>query len=229
MNTKDPANHGAAATSGAADRPVTVVVADDHPVVRAGIAHLLEREADIRVVAQACTGQDALLLARQLAPDVLLLDMELPDLKGYQVVEQIRREKLPVNVLVLSAHNDPQYVQELLAYGVAGYLVKEEPPERIVEAVRGAARGEPGWISRRVTAEMTDKFRKSDRASGGLTPRETEILECLVDSKTNQEIAFKLGISVKTVEKHLVSLFAKLRVSSRVEAAVMVARERLDK
>jgi DNA-binding NarL/FixJ family response regulator len=204
---------------------IKVLLVDDHPVVRSGIRTLIEQVPDIDVIGEASTGAEALQMTRELAPDVLLLDMEMPDISGNQVASQLLKEGFPVRILALSAHDDKQYIQELLSIGAAGYLVKEEVPEAIIEAVRGVARGEQGWVSRRIAAQLSNWMREDVNERTELTPRETEVLRTVVDGKTNQEIGLILGISEKTVEKHLEGIFTKLGVASRVEAAVLAVRE----
>jgi DNA-binding NarL/FixJ family response regulator len=203
--------------------PIRVVLADDHPVVRSGIRNLLERAVDITVVGEASNGSEALRLVGEVNPDVLLLDMELPDIKGIEVAQQIRQSGSSVKILVLSAHDDPLYIRELLESGAAGYLVKEEAPETIVDAVRGVAHGEQGWVSRRIVSWM----RGDEVGEIKLTPREMDVLRLVVEGKTNQNIGVLLGISEKTVEKYLYAIFTKLEVTSRVEAAVYAVREGL--
>jgi DNA-binding NarL/FixJ family response regulator len=132
-----------------------------------------------------------------------------------------------VHILALSAYDDKQYIMGLLSSGAAGYLVKEEVPEAIVEAVRGVSRGEEGWVSRRVAAQMSAWARNDDATKSSLTGREIQVLRLVVDGNTNQDIGAALGISEKTVEKHLESVFSKLGVTSRVEAAVRAVREGL--
>lgn len=205
--------------------PTNVLLVDDHPVVRAGIRNLLEKATDIVVVGEASDGEEALRLVENLNPDVLLLDMEMPGLNGNEVAQKLQKAGSPVRILALSAHDDKQYIQELLSNGASGYLVKEEVPEAIIEAVRGVARGEQGWVSRRVAAQMSSWMRDSEQQHMGLTSREVEVLQAVVAGKTNQEIGLALGISEKTVEKHLEGVFTKLRVASRVEAAVHAVRE----
>jgi DNA-binding NarL/FixJ family response regulator len=205
--------------------PTSVLLVDDHPVVRAGIRNLLEKAPDITVVGEANNGEEALSLVEKLAPDVLLLDMEMPGMNGNEVAVHLQASDSKVRILALSAHDDKQYIQELLANGAAGYLVKEEVPEAIVEAVRGVARGEQGWVSRRVAAQMSSWMRSDTEERMGLTGREVQVLKAVVAGKTNQEIGLSLGISEKTVEKHLEGVFTKLGVASRVEAAVHAVRE----
>jgi two-component system, NarL family, response regulator DegU len=188
---------------------------------------LLEQAPDIVVVGEASNGTEALRLANELSPDVLLLDMEMPGMSGNEVAQKLQESGSSVRILALSAHDDKQYIQELLANGASGYLVKEEVPEAIVEAVRGVSRGERGWVSRRIAAQMSSWMREEEHDRKGLTSREIQVLENVVAGKTNQEIGLALGISEKTVEKHLEGVFAKLEVASRVEAAVRAVREGL--
>lgn len=207
--------------------PIRVLLADDHPVVRAGIRNLLERVVDIEVVGEASTGQEVLTLVEQVRPDVLLLDMELPDIKGTEVAQRLQASGSPVRILALSAYDDGVYIRELLELGAAGYLIKEEAPETIVDAVRGVAYGEQGWVSRRIAAQMVSWVRGDEREGLKLTAREMEVLRHVVMGKTNQNIAAALGISEKTIEKYMEAIFAKLGVASRVEAAVYAVREGL--
>jgi DNA-binding NarL/FixJ family response regulator len=205
--------------------PTTVLLVDDHPVVRAGIRNLLGKAPDIQVVGEASNGVDALRLVSELSPDVMLLDMELPGLTGNEVAQKLQKGGSSVRILALSAYDDKQYIHELLSNGASGYLVKDEVPEVIIEAVRGVSRGEKGWVSRRVAAQMSTWMGEKPEVKKGLTPREIQVLEGVVAGKTNQEIGHSLGISEKTVEKHLEGVFAKLSVASRVEAAVRAVRE----
>jgi DNA-binding NarL/FixJ family response regulator len=166
-------------------------------------------------------------LALELLPDVLLLDMEMPGLSGVDVTRQLAAKGISSRILALSAYDDVHYVQNLLRAGAAGYLVKDEAPQVIIDAVRGVAAGERGWYSRKISAQLADVV--LDKSSSGyrLTPREHEVLKLVTAGKTNAETAYALNISEKTVEKHLSELFSKLRVNSRVEAAVLAVREGL--
>ena len=205
--------------------PIRVVLVDDHPVVRAGIRNLLENEHDIVVVGETSEGAEVLSLVKELSPDILLLDMELPGISGTEVARQLQEAEVHVHILALSAYDDKQFIQGLLSSGAAGYLVKDEVPEAIIDAVRGVARGEQGWVSRRIAAQMSSWMKNEGDEHMGLTNREMEVLRGVVAGKTNQEIGLTLGISEKTVEKHLDGIFTKLGVASRVEAAVYAVRE----
>ncbi len=206
---------------------IRVILADDHPVVRAGIRALLERADDILVVAEASKGDEVFSLIEKLAPDVLLLDMEMPGLSGVEVAMQLKRDATPVRVLALSAYDDEQYIRNLLLNGAAGYLTKEEAAESIIDAVRGVARGEEGWFSRRAIAQLSALTRQDPHHEKDLTNREYDVLRLVATGKTNLEIGHELGISEKTVEKHMGALFAKLKVASRVEAAVLAVQRGL--
>ncbi len=140
------------------EQPVTrVVLAEDNELVRKGIRGLLNRAQDIEVVAEAKDGFEALRHVNELLPDILLLDVEMPLLNGIQVARKLKNLGSPTRILVLSAYDDQEYIQEMLAIGASGYLVKDEAPERIVEAVRGVAQGEEGWFSQQVEAKLKKK------------------------------------------------------------------------
>lgn len=204
-------------------KTIRVVVADDHPVALEGLRNLLDKAMDIEIVGEANSGTEVLRMVEELAPHVLLLDMEMPGLSGVEIARQLQALKTSVHILVLSAHNDKEYIQGLLANGAAGYLIKEEVPQTIIEAVRGVARGERGWVSRQVAEQMTAWTQEEPKKST-LTEREIEVLKLVTAGKTNQEIGQSLGISEKTVEKHLDGVFTKLDVGSRVGAAVYAVR-----
>ncbi len=207
---------------------IRVVLADDYPVVRMGIRNLINQTQDITIVGEASNGTEAIRMVNEQQPDVLLLDMEMPDMPGVDVVRQLVSAKSAVRILALSAHDDKQYVLSLLGLGAAGYLLKDEASGMIVEAIRGVAAGEQGWLSREIAARLPAWVREDD---GGdetlLTRREKEVLRLVVAGKTNQFIGVTLGISEKTVEKFLDSIFKKLGANSRTDAAVRAVREKL--
>jgi DNA-binding NarL/FixJ family response regulator len=206
---------------------IRVLLADDHPVARAGIRKFLEKEEDIQVVGEASSGDEVLNLVKELSPDVLLLDMEMPGMKGVEVAREIKDSRLPVRILALSTYDNKQFILGLSSSGASGYLIKEEVPEAIIDAVRGVARGEQGWVSRRIAANLTHWMQFDSNEGASLTDREVEVLRHVVAGETNQEIAVALGISYKTVEKHIDSIYAKLGVASRVEAAVTAVQNNL--
>ena len=148
-----------------------VVLADDHAGLRSSIRTILERAPDIAVIGEASDGLQALRLVEALAPDVLLLDMEMPGLKGVEVAQRLKAAGSPVRILALSSYDDKQYILGSLANGALGYLVKEEAPEKIVAAVRGVARGERGWVSQRIAEQMAT-WDQQEKASGGIDTTE---------------------------------------------------------
>jgi DNA-binding NarL/FixJ family response regulator len=206
---------------------IRVLLVDDHPIVREGIRNLLKTAIGIELIGETGSGQEALALVSDLAPDVMILDMELNDIKGMDVAHKLADSDSKVRILALSSYDDSEYISSMLSFGAHGYLIKEEAPQYIIEAIRGVARGEKGWVSRRVAARLGQILQGENKPGYGLTDREFQVLRLVVDGKTNGEIAFALGISEKTVEKHLDSIFTKMNVSSRVEAAVMAVRQNL--
>lgn len=189
-----------------------VVIADDHPQVRRGIRRLLAYQKDIQIVGEAGDGREALELVDRLEPDVLILDVEMPVLNGIQVARRLHEQDKPVKILVLSAHADLQYILAILDYGVSGYLIKEDVPDILLEAVRGVARGDRGWISQTVA----DQLNKDDHPVQ-LTSIEKEILSLVQDDLSDPEIRRKLGIDENAYNLYLYLLSAKLNVSTREE------------
>jgi DNA-binding NarL/FixJ family response regulator len=205
------------------------LIVDDHPIICKGIHDLLEPAVGIHVVGEAHTGAEALQMIEDLKPDVVLLDMRLPDINGVEIIKRASRLGTNARILGLSSYNDREFVSQLLTYGASGYLLKDELPEQIVEAIRGVAHGEVGWVSRKVAALLSQILLKEQEGDTDLTSRELEVLNLVVDGKTNNQIGMALGISVKTVEKHLHAIFRKMGVVSRVEAAILAVQESLVK
>jgi DNA-binding NarL/FixJ family response regulator len=208
-------------------KEIRVILADDHPLVRAGIRTVLQKTDDIIVVAETGNGSEVVKLVEELTPDVLLLDMNMPGLSGVEVAMRLQEQGASVRVLALSAYDDEEYVRNLLVHGAAGYLTKEEADEKIVDAVRGVAQGEQGWFSRRAIAQLSALTKHESNPAKELSNRERDVLRLVAAGKTNLEIGHNLGISEKTVEKHIGAVFNKLQVSSRVEAAVLAVQQGL--
>jgi DNA-binding NarL/FixJ family response regulator len=201
-----------------------VVLADDHPVIRAGIRSFLEKAAGIAVVGEASNGVEAIRLVRELEPDVLLLDIEMPDLSGVEVARRLNASNSPVQILALSAYNDRQYILGMLASGAAGYLIKEEVPQIIVEAVKGVVRGEKRWADPHVATQLISKSQKDVIA---LTDQELKILRLIVKGKTDREIGQEQEMNEQAVAAALDAIFTKLQVTTRVQAAVRAVRNGL--
>lgn len=202
--------------------PLKIFISDDHPVVRIGLRKTIEKTNGFTVVGEAGTGPDTLRGVKELQPDILLLDIEMPGLSGRDVARQLISEKDPVRILIISAYDDPRYIQGMLELGISGYLLKDEMVERIIEAIHCVATGEEIWIS----PELREKIARLEKRVH-LTPRELEVIQGVAAGKTNIEIAHELSVSQKTVEKHLFNLFEKLGVYSRVEVALWAVREKV--
>lgn len=193
------------------DGAIRVVLVDDHPMLREGTATLLTAQADIAVVGQTGRGTEAVALVGERRPDVLVLDLHLPDLSGVEVTRRVRAAHPAVAILILSNYEDPGYVRALLQLGVRGYLGKTAGGEEIVAAVRGVARGGATVLSDAARAAL---------GAGGvdLSARETEVLKLIAAGQRNAEIAAALFIAESTVEYHVRHVLAKLGARSRTEA-----------
>ncbi len=198
--------------------PVRVLVVDDHAVVRSGLRLLLDANDDIDVVGEAGTARDAVFRARELKPDVILMDVMMPDQSGIEALPQLLHEHPETKVLILSMQDDPRYVREAFAGGASGYVLKEAADAEVVAAVREVAKGgryvNPELGARLVAAEA-DARRQAD--ADPLSDREREVLRLLALGHTNQEIAKQLYISVRTAETHRARILQKLRLSTRAE------------
>lgn len=201
------------------EAPIRVVVADDHAVVREGIRHVLERDDGLNVVGEASDGDEALRLAAEVSPDVMILDVTMPTRTGIEVTRELREREDPVAILILSMHDDPEYVLEAVRAGADGYLLKDAPPSELREAVRAVHEGRE-YLSDRVTHQLSvalraDLEREQKRSRlEQLTPREKEVLLEVARGRTSREIAEDFGISPRTVETHRERIMGKLRIRS---------------
>ncbi len=201
---------------------IRVLLADDHPLVRAGIRATLMIEPDLLLVGEAINGYEAQRLCQELQPDILLVDLNMPGPPPGETITAVHEHSSQTHIVVLTAYDDDAYVRGMVAAGVAGYVLKDEASEVLVRAIRAVMRGDT-WFSRPVLEKLLHDVSGSAPISN-LTARELEVLRLVAGGKTNQEIAVILAISVKTVEKHLGEVFVKLGVASRVEAAVQAVR-----
>jgi DNA-binding NarL/FixJ family response regulator len=192
-----------------------VLIADDHGLVRAGIRALLEKQPNIEVVGEASNGRAALLLARQYRPDVVLIDISMPELDGLEVVRQLARELPGVRCIILSMHGDEEHVWQGLQAGAAGYLVKGSSLAELELAITAVANGEtylsPG-VSGPVIKGYIRRTRPEGKSTDSLTPRQREVLQMIAEGKTTKQIALVLDVSVKTVESHRAQLMKRLGV-----------------
>jgi DNA-binding NarL/FixJ family response regulator len=207
------------------NKTTSVVLADDHESVRRGIRGLLDKAPDIVVIGEATDGKDALRRVKELEPDVLLLDIEMPGMNGIEVARKLKQNGgEEVKILVLSAYDDQEYISEVLANGASGYIIKGEAPKWIVEAIRGVARGEKGWVSPRV-AQKIRSMKKIRQDEMILTYREIEVLRLIAQGYSLANIRSQLDIDVELMEKQMKTLIKKLGVSTAEEAVAVAASE----
>jgi DNA-binding NarL/FixJ family response regulator len=202
---------------------IRILLADDHDLMRRGIRDLFEAEEGIEVCGEATNGRDAIYLARQLKPDVAVLDLAMPELNGLDAIRLLRKEFPRMEILVFSMHDSEDLVREVFAAGARGYVLKSDAASCLVEAVKSLCQHKPFFTPRiseailnslaaSVSGAVSDRF-----SSGPLSSREREILQLLAENKSNKEIANRLAISIRTVETHRRSVMQKLNASSIVE------------
>jgi DNA-binding NarL/FixJ family response regulator len=207
---------------------ITVLLAEDHAVVREATAEIVNHQSDMRVVGQAGTGEEAVQLAQQLRPDVVVMDIAMPRLNGLEATSRITTECPQSRVLVLTAREEEGYIIQLLQAGALGYLPKTVALDELLEAIRSVARGEsvlPPEIASVVVRHLAGE-EPAEPETSPLTDRELQVLELAAEGLTNQEISQRLYISVRTVEAHLTHVYDKLGVASRTEAVVRAMQRR---
>jgi DNA-binding NarL/FixJ family response regulator len=219
--------------AGAGDDRARVLVVDDHPMWRDGVRADLERSGRVVVVAEARDGGDAIERARETMPDVVLMDLNLPTVRGVEAIRRIVEESPHVRVLVLSASGEEADVLEAVKVGASGYLLKSATADELVQAVARVRGGEPVFSANLAGLVLGEFRRMSGTAPGsaepGLTPRETEVLRLVAKGYTYREIADKLVISVRTVQNHVQNILTKLRLSKRYELMRYAIRRGLDR
>jgi DNA-binding NarL/FixJ family response regulator len=197
---------------------ITVLLAEDHAVVRQGLSALLKMDGHFQIVGEAKTGREAVTLAKSLQPDVILMDIAMPVLNGLEATRQILTANPAARIIILSAHSDDGYIQRMNAVGVAGFLEKQTSAELLTKAIREVAAGKtyfsPSIAKRLVVQAGAERDRDGlARAQGNaLTPREREVLQLVTEGFANKQIAAELGIAIKTVEKHREHLMTKLDI-----------------
>jgi DNA-binding NarL/FixJ family response regulator len=198
--------------------PLRIVVVDDHAVVRRGVRALLESHAGWEVVAEAATGREAVEAVKQHRPEIVVMDLSLPELNGLEATRQIVHESQQTEVLVLTMHHSEQLAREVLKAGARGYVLKSDADENLITAVEALRQHKP-FLTSGVTEFMLDGFLKDaggpdDASRDTVTPREREIIQLLAEGQSNKEAAASLGVSVKTIEAHRANIMRKLRLRS---------------
>jgi DNA-binding NarL/FixJ family response regulator len=204
---------------------IQVLVVDDHPVVRTGLAQLLEEAEDIALAGMAEDGQRALAIARAQQPDVVLMDLEMPGVDGIKATEVIREERPGTQVVVLTSFSDQERILDALDAGAIGYLLKGAEPDELLRGIRAAARGESPLAPKVASAVLA--ARSDRRPAEELTPREREVLLMVAEGSPNKLIARRLDISERTVKGHLTHIFERIGVTDRTQAALWAERHRL--
>jgi len=213
---------------------VRILIVDDHPIVRYGLRRLLESERGFIVVGEASDGLEALSLARELSPQIMLLDLAIPRRSGLEVLREVANSGLPTRTIIVSAVMEKNVIAEALQLGTRGIVLKETAPELIFESIRTVMKGQY-WVGRESVSDLVELVRRflprvpsmAKRANFGLTPREMEVIAALSAGYTNGEIAQKLGLSEQTVKHHLTNIFDKLGLSNRMEVVLFAVSHHL--
>ena len=207
------------------DDLIHVLIADDHFVVRQGLVTMLVPRNGMVVVGEAATGQEAVNLARALQPDVILMDMIMPEMDGPEAITLIKKENPKARILVLSSFGDSKQVSGAIQAGASGYLLKDSSPDDLLQAIRSVFRGNL-FLPQALAGELVQPQR-AIVAPDQLTERETDVLRLLVQGQSNKEIASNLNVSMTTVRSHVSNILMKLGVSNRTQAALVAQERRL--
>ena len=213
---------------------IKVLIADDHRVVREGLAAILKTKENIVVAGEAQDGQEAVEKARSLLPDVVLMDVSMPRMTGVEATRQLKREFPHMGIIALTMYDEQQYIFDLVRAGATGYLLKDTDSAQIVAAIRAVYRGESlihPSVASKILAEFSlmsqKKGRKAAWVEHDLSEREITVLKLVAEGKTNKEIANALDLSEKTVKNHVRNIFHKLQVYDRTQAAILAIRKGL--
>jgi DNA-binding NarL/FixJ family response regulator len=212
--------------------PIRILLADDHTIVRDGLRALLERQADMSVVAEAADGRECVQLAERHLPDVVMMDVAMPEMNGIEAARRILSANPKTSVLMLSMHRDESYVLRALKAGARGYLLKDSPRDDVLAAIRTVAAGR-SFLSRKVSEMLQEDYVRQLESRGLedsydlLTDREREILQLLAEGKANKEVANLLNISLTTVETHRAHILQKLSLHSTADLILYAVRKRI--
>lgn len=213
------------------DKPVHILVADDHLIIRQGLRLILETEEGFELVGEASDGAEVLAQCAQLKPDVVLMDLRMPNMDGLTAIERLNVEHPEIAVVILTTYNEDELMVRGLRAGAKGYLLKDTGREALFETIRAAARGEtllkPEIMDKLLSRVGETKTAVASNNAGGLTNREMEVLQAVAQGERSKEIALRLYISERTVKAHLASIYNKLGVDSRAAAIAVAASKGL--
>jgi len=199
---------------------IRVLIVDDHPIVRQGLATVLAQQEDIAVVGQAANGVEAVAQARELLPDIILMDLQMPEMDGVEAITKILADELDTHIIILTTFATDDYIFRGIEAGARGYLLKDSPPDEVVKAIRTVHRGD-SLIEPRVASRLLDRLGQLSHPpppESVLSKREIEVLQIMSTGAANKEIASQLVIGQSTVKTHIVRIFSKLGVNGRTEA-----------
>src|SRR2546428_716992 len=209
--------------------PIRVLLVDDHELVRQGVASMLAKAEDLTVVGEAKTGREAIETARKELPDVILMDVRMPDMDGLEATRRIKEERSRTAVVILTMHENPAYLREAVRAGAAGYLLKDVSRDELIDAIKQISTG-GAFIDPQMLKGMLSDLKPTAPAppqARGLTKREREILALVAEGMSNREIAERLVLSPETVKSHVAAILEKLGVSDRTQAAIYAVRHGL--
>ncbi len=213
-----------------ANQPITVLIVDDHTVVRQGVRAFLETQSDIRVIGEAASGEEAVRLAAEHVPDVVLMDLVMPGMDGVEATRRVKRVSPRTQIIVLTSYHDDEHIFPAIRAGAISYLLKDVAPDELADAIRKAARGEAilhPRVAARVIQEIHALPPEPPTPFAELTERELEVLRLIAEGLSNAEIAERLVISEKTVKSHVSNILSKLHLADRTQAAVYAWKEGL--
>lgn len=206
---------------------IKILIVDDHPVVREGIGAMLKRESDFKIVGEASNGVEAIDRALELMPDIVLMDLRMPEMDGVEAIERIKAQKPDIKFIILTTYSDDEYIFRGIAAGARAYLLKDAPREELFKAIRAVSRGE-SLIQPVVASRVLDKLAELSRktpATDTLSDREVEVLQLMAKGVSNKDIADQLSITQSTVKTHITSIFQKLNVTTRTEAVTTALKK----
>lgn len=212
------------------DGRIRVLIADDHALLREGLRHILSMEDDIEVIGEACNGDEVLELSASLLPDIVIMDINMPNTNGLEATKRLKSSIPSTEIVALTIHSDEEYVLGILKSGAKGYVLKDDDPSNLIQAIRRVVSG-GSYVPPDLLTGVLEEFRRYSPGEqpepATLSPREMEVLRLIVEGRSNAEIASELYISEKTVKNHVTNILRKCSLNDRTQAAVYALRNHL--